>query len=338
MELRLNSSGNKGEYVLDLTKLRISMLGTLTIIIGISTAFFAVILGYLGLLNIFSLLVLASLFNIVQWLFAPYLINTLYRVKDVKEDESPKLYRMVKRLSAKSGVKMPGLGIANISLPNAFAYGSPVAGKRVVITQGLLDTLEDEEVEAVIGHELGHLKHRDVQIMMLVSFLPSLFYILGRSTMFSAYYGRYYNERRRNGGMYIIGAISMLTYFVLMLFTLSLSRLREYYADSHSVSIVEDGSRKLSEGLAKIAMKTRRMRIGNQKEAFMFNGFKSLFISDPDRAILDSSRIERYIKPSDQEIVGRLLNRRVSSTDTLLELFSTHPNITKRLKNLRLYE
>lgn len=314
------------------------MLGTLAVIIGISTAFFAVILEYLGLLNIASLVVLVALFNMVQWLFAPHLINTMYRVREVKHEDSPRLYRMVERLSTESGIRMPRLGIANIPIPNAFAYGSPIAGNRVAVTKGLLNTLEDEEVEAVLGHELGHLKHRDVQVMMLVSFLPSLFYLIGRSAMFSAYYGGYYGRGRREGGgaALLIGMTSMLVYFVLLLFTLSLSRLREYYADRHSASIVEDGPRKLSEGLAKIASKTGRMRMRRQREAFTLNSFKTLFISDPDRAESDATQIaEHALATSDQALVQRLLSRRVTTADRIMELFSTHPNITKRLRALQ---
>lgn len=315
------------------------MLGTLSFIIAISTIFFAVIfsLAVPALLNIFSLVTIVALFNIIQWLLAPHLINAIYKIKEVKVEDSPKLYRMVERLSARSGVKQPKIGIANISIPNAFAYGSPITGNYLAVTLGLLNTLEEEEVEAVLGHEFGHIKHRDVQIMMLVSFLPSLFYIVGRSIMFSSYYGRYYREDRRGGGTYIIGTISMLVYFVLMLFTFSLSRLREYYADSYSTSIVDDGPRKLSEGLAKITSKTRGMRMRKDQEAFMFNGFKSLFISDPDRAEVDSAQIEQYVsKLPDQAIVERIVRRRITTVDAILELFSTHPNITKRLKNLQM--
>lgn len=233
----------------------------------------------------------------------------------------------------KSGIKIPKLGVAEIALPNAFAYGSPITGNHLAVTQGLLETLEEEEIEAVLGHELGHLKHRDVQIMMIISFLPSLFYLIGRSVMFTAYYG----ERRRDSGSYIVGTVSMLVYFILMLFTLSLSRLREYYADSHSISIIDDGPRKLSEGLAKIVLKTRNMRSSSFKEGFTFNSFKSLFISDPDRAEIDSAEILQY-KPrsSDRELVGGILERRVTSADAILELFSTHPNITKRLRAIQM--
>jgi heat shock protein HtpX len=285
------------------------MLGTLAIMIGASTVFFAVLLKLMGSLNIIFLAALVALFNIAQWLFAPYLINAVYKVKEVKPTEFPKLHAMIDKLSRKSGIKKPKLGVAAIPVPNAFAYGSPLTGNRVAITQGLLDTLEEEEVEAVLGHELGHLKHRDVQIMMMVSFLPSL-----------------------------VGMASMAMYFVLLLFTLALSRLREYYADHHSALIVEDGPRKLSEGLAKIVSKTRRIKHQRQK-IFMFNGFKPLFISDPDNVEKDIVKAEESLTASsDRELVNRLLQGRVTTTERLMELFSTHPNITRRLKALKVLE
>ncbi|MFQ6081336.1 MAG: zinc metalloprotease HtpX [Candidatus Bathyarchaeia archaeon] len=319
---------------MSLWKLRLSMFGTLAIIIGVSSVFFAVLLEYLGFLDLISLVALVASFNIIQWLLAPHLINALYKVKEVKPSDSPKLHAIVERLSRKSGIKKPKLGIASIPIPNAFAYGSPVAGNRVAVTTGLLDTLEEEEVEAVLGHELGHLKHRDVQIMMLASFLPSLVYLTGRSALYSAYYG---GSRREGGAAAIlIGIASMVVYWVLLLFTLGLSRLREYYADRHSASVVEDGPRKLSEGLAKIVSKTGRMRSSRRRGAFTFNSFKALFISDPDKAERDVAEIAKYISStSDQALVERLLQRRVTTADRIMELLSTHPNITKRLRALQ---
>lgn len=316
------------------------MYGTLAIIIGMSTAFFAAIfVGVLGISNILLLVVFVAIFNIVQWLLAPYMINALYRVKAIKPEESPELYATVERLATKSGIKKPKLGIANIPIPNAFAYGSPIAGNHVAVTQGLIDTLDGEEVEAVLGHEFGHLKHKDVQIMMLVSFLPALFFIIGRSIMFSAYFGGRRGREGGSGAAILIGMACMLMYFVLTLFTLGLSRLREYYADRHSASVVEEGPRKLSEGLAKIVSKTGRMKTSRQKQAFAFSGFKNLFISDPDRAEVDSAQIAQFAPGlSDQALVEKLLRRRVTSGDRLMELFSSHPNITKRLKALQALE
>ncbi|MEM2936704.1 MAG: zinc metalloprotease HtpX [Candidatus Bathyarchaeia archaeon] len=323
---------------MNLWKLRLSMLGTLAVIFGVSTLFFAAILDVLGLLNIFTLILFVLPFNLIQWLFAPHLINAMYRVKEVKREDSPKLYGMVEDLASKSGVEKPKLGIANIPIPNAFAYGSPISGNYIAVTQGLLNTLDMEEVEAVVGHEFGHIKHRDVQIMMLVSFLPALFYYIGQMIMYSVYYGG--SRQRREGGgeglAMLIGVLSMVVYFVLTLFIMGLSRLREYYADSHSASIVEDGPRKLSEGLAKIVSKTGRMRVRRQEEAFALNGFKSLFISDPDTAEVDSAQIAYYAPEfSDEALVERLLRKKVTGADRLMEIFSTHPNITKRLRALR---
>jgi len=315
------------------------MYGTLALIIGISTAFFAAILWLLGISNIIVLVVFVAIFNIAQWLLAPYMINALYRVRHIKPEESPELYSTVERIALKSGIKKPKLGIANIPIPNAFAYGSPIAGNHVAVTQGLLDTLDGEEVEAVLGHELGHLKHKDVQIMMLVSFLPALFYIIGRSIMFSAYYGGRRDREGGSGAAILIGMACMLMYFVLTLFTLGLSRLREYYADRHSASVVEEGPRKLSVGLAKIVSKTGRMKTSRQKQAFAFSGFKNLFISDPDRAEVDSAQVSQFaLGLSDQALVEQLLRRRVTSGDRLMEMFSSHPNITKRLKALQTLE
>jgi heat shock protein HtpX len=241
---------------------------------------------------------------------------------------------MVEELSRKSGIKMPKVMVANIPVPNAFAYGSPIAGTRVAVTNELLKTLEDEEVEAVIGHELGHLKHRDVQVMMFISILPAIFYFIGYSMLLSSMFGRR-DERGGSEAAVIIGIASMVVYWILYIFTLHLSRLREYYADRHSASIVEDGPRKLSEGLAKIAKSSKRMK-KVRKDVSNFSSFKSLFIADPDRAELDSAAIaQKGAFTSDQKLVESTLRRKVTTLDRIAEVLSTHPNIVKRLRALQ---
>jgi len=315
-------------------KLQFSMLGTLAVIIGLSTLFFTLLLTLTGAFNFITLIIFVALFNIVQWLFAPYLIDLIYRVRRVSKSENPKLYGMVERLSQKSGIKMPWVMIANIPVPNAFAYGSPVARTRVAVTQGLLETLEDEEVEAVIGHELGHLKHRDVQVMMFVSLLPAIFYFIGYSMILSSMFRRR-DERDGSAIAIVIGMACMLAYWILYIFTLYLSRLREYYADRHSANIVEEGPRKLSEGLAKIVHSSRRMRRTRQ-DTGNFNSFKSLFIADPDRAELDTAAItEARTFAADQKLVEEVLRRRVTTLDRIAEILSSHPNIVKRLRALQ---
>jgi heat shock protein HtpX len=319
---------------MSLWKLRFSILGTLAIIIGLSTLFFTVLLSLTGAFNLLTLIIFVVLFNIAQWLFAPYLIDAMYRVKKTSRSENPKLYGMVEELSRKSGVKTPKVMLANIPVPNAFAYGSPIAGTRVAVTNELLKTLEDEEVEAVIGHELGHLKHRDVQVMMFISILPAIFYFIGYSMLLSSMFGRR-DERGGGQAAVIIGIACMVAYWILYIFTLYLSRLREYYADRHSASIVEDGPRKLSEGLAKIANSSKRMKKA-RKDVSNFSSFKSLFIADPDRAELDSAAIAQTgALASDQKLVESTLRRKVTTLDRIAEVLSTHPNIVKRLRALQ---
>ncbi len=315
-----------------LLRLRASIVGTMAIIIALSTLFFTVILTLTGAFNITSLIVFVIGFNILQWLISPYLIDALYRVRPIQASDNPELYAKVKELSRKSGIKMPKLMLARIPIPNAFAYGSPVAGSRVAVTEGLVKTLDSEEVEAVIGHELGHLKHRDVQVMMFVSILPAIFYFIGYSLMLSSMFG----GRSRNdsgGAAAVIGIVSIFLYWILTLFTLHLSRLREYYADRHSASIVADGPRKLSQGLAKIVHENRRIKTSKPKSA-QLNSFKALFISDPDTATSDSKAMSK-LGVTESKLVEEVLARKVSSVDRFLELFSTHPNIVRRLRALQ---
>jgi heat shock protein HtpX len=315
-----------------LWKLRLSLIGTLALIIGLSTFFFTVILSLAGV-SLLLMPFIVVIFNIIQWLVSPYLIDAIYRVKEVKPQEDPKLYQMVERLSKKSKIRKPKLMKAKMPIPNAFAYSSPLTGSKVAVTTGLLENLDSEEVEAVIGHELGHLKHRDVQVMMFVSILPAIFYFIGYSMLLSSMFGR--RDSRDSGGTAIIGIISILLYWILTLFTLYFSRIREYYADRHSASIVDDGARKLSEGLAKIVNSTHNMKKGRRAKGGS-NSFKALFISDPDRSALDAAALSHLRRGmGDKMLVDEVLRKRITTFDRIMEVFSTHPNIVKRLKALQ---
>ena len=322
---------------MSLLKLRLSMIGTLAFIIGASTLAFAVIMSFTGALNFVVLGPMVVGFNLLQWLFAPRLIDALYKVREVSKAENPRLYGMVEGLSAKSGLKMPKVMLANIPMPNAFAYGSPIYGSRVAVTRGALDALEEEEVEAVIGHELGHLKHRDVQIMMFASVLPAIFYFVGYSMMMSAWFGGGRNRQEGGAAPVLIGMASMAIYWVLSLLVLGLSRLREYYADRHGASIVEDGPRKLSEALAKIVTVSAKAKRKHREAATTrVSSFKTLFIDDPDRAERDAAEIAQSRKvKTDHDLVRDFVSRKVSTLDRLLELFSSHPNMVNRLNALQ---
>lgn len=166
-------------------QLRLSMLATMTMIIGLSTLILTGIMLYFGVFNIIAVGVIVVVINVAQWLFAPYLLGAVYRIRKISESENPQLHQIVNNLSKKCGIQTPQLMLAQIPVPNAFAYGSPISGSRVAVTPGLLTALSTDEVEAVLGHELGHLRHRDVQVMMAVSCLPSVFMFLGYSLLWS---------------------------------------------------------------------------------------------------------------------------------------------------------
>jgi heat shock protein HtpX len=169
---------------------------------------------------------------------------------------------------------------------------------------------------------------------MVVSFLPALFYYIGFSLMLS---GMYRGRRDESGGSALIGIGFLIFSWVLNLFILYLSRLREYYADRHSVSVVNDGAHKLSMGLAKIVNTTRRINNAAKakKEKPNSNAFKALFIADPDRASADSAELAATEVGSDQNLVQQITSKKLTFSDKLLEAFSTHPNIVKRLQALR---
>jgi heat shock protein HtpX len=318
-----------------LLKLRLTMVVTVALIIGVTTLAFSAILWWFNILDVFTLLIMVGIFNLAQWLFAPYLVNMMYGVKKTELGEHIELQTMLERISQRSGIKTPRLMISRLTIPNAFAYGSPLTGNMVAITDGLLTGLDPEEVEAVIGHEVGHLKHRDMQVIMFVSFLPSLFYILARSLLWSSWLGGGNNRKNDNGaGLAIVGGLSMIIYFILTLLNLGLSRQREYFADRHATEVVDDGARKLSEGLAKISSKTWTQQRSGKKVAD--SGFKTLFISDPDRAGIDVAEIQAArFGETDSHLVEEILHHRVSGFDSFMELFSTHPNIVKRLEALQ---
>jgi len=153
--------------------------------------------------------------------------------------------------------------------------------------------------------------------------------------MLSARFGG--GRQRDEGGAspILIGIACMAIYWVLTLFVLGLSRLREYYADQRSAATVDDGARKLSEALAKIVASTGRFR-SQHREVGSLNSFKALFISDPDRANRDEVELAgTRMFSTDQQLVQEILSRKITTVDRVLELLSTHPNIVKRLQALQ---
>jgi len=308
-----------------LEDLRLSMILTLAFIFGLTTLAFVFLMDVLGLASPLAALIIAVVFNMGQWLVSPFLVELFYHVRELPYSEAPHVHQALEEVVARSGLReRPKLMIAEVPYPNAFAYGSPLTGNKVAVTRGLLNTLSKEEIAGVLGHEVGHIVHRDVQIMTFVSVLPAFFYILGRMFLYSGG-----GRDRDRGGVIALGFLSLLIYFILSLANLHLSRIREYYADYHSVKTAPSpsiGAARLMSALAKIVSYTGRMKL--QGAELRVAGFKELFIADPDRAVEDMESLEGY------QLARRIAERRVTLADKILELFSTHPNIVERLRRL----
>jgi len=278
---------------------------------------------------------LVIIVHMLQWLFAPYIIESLYRVKHIDEHDRRYhwLISIVSELARRSGLKtVPKIGIADIEIPNAFAYESPLTGPRIAITKRLLEIAPQDELEAILAHELGHIKHRDVVVMMIVSIIPAIIYWLGNILMRIGIFGSVLEgpTSRRSSSTPIfallIGIVLIAIAVVFNLIVLYLSRLREYYADAHSVSIVPLGGTKLKRALTRILIDTgylKRLGLNISK----YTHLKALFIADPELSIRVRSR---SLSP---EVLDRIAEE-IKSIEEASDILSTHPHPAKRFRFL----
>ncbi len=295
--------------------LRVDMMLTISLIIAVSGFVFIYLLG--PSVGLVGGVVLALLFNFFMWLISPYLIKAMYRLRPVSSGEMPWLYSMVRMLAERSGLKrMPQVFIAPTEVPNAFAFGSPIFGYGVAVTEGLLRILDEEEIEAVLGHEIGHIKHGDMHVMMIATTLPAIFLQIGRWFIWGSMFGYGGSRDRDNSGsLYLLGVALTVIGWLLYLLALRLSRLREFYADAHSALTVERGAEKLQRALVKIAKNTDP-RLGAQLASA-----KALMITDPTQRELD-------------EDLRSIMEREESFFERIMSLFSTHPRLKERLMKL----
>lgn len=315
-----------------LWKLWAVMILTFLGMVGVTALFIAPILMALGTFTPLALASIVFVWVFIEWLISPKLIEALYNVRPVPEWEYRWLHEALERVKVRSGYKKPiKLMIADMPIPNAFAYGSLLTGPRVAVTRGLLNTLDRGEVEAVLGHEVGHLRHRDVQIAMTLSVLPALVYMIATTLYYAGWFGSWSDREEGGGGMILMamGMLGFLIYFILNLLLLAFSRQREYYADFNGANVVDGGALKLASALVKISNASSRVRnMGVKKDISSYSRFKALLILDPEAAqpvYFDRGRIE---------VVKRVARREITLAEKFAELFSTHPNIVKRLRFL----
>ena len=267
------------------------------------TALFAIIgfaIGwFLGdpLLYTIIAVVIAAIFNITAFLYSDKFVLAATGAKLVSPNEHPKLHAIVERVAREAGIPKPKVAIINKSIPNAFATGRSPNKAIVAVTDGLLKTLSEDEIEAVIGHEIAHIKHRDTLIMTLAATIAgAIGYLafIGRTAFFFG------GARDRDEGLSLILLLAMiLAPIAAMFIQLAISRANEYRADEGAAFITKRPL-SLARALSKIEMAVRRRPLSDVSPAT-----SPLWIVNPIRG------------------------------DSLAELFSTHPPTEKRIARLK---
>ena len=293
---------------------------------------------YAGVGNAAIYIILAVVIMGFQYLIGPSLVSMMMRVKYVSQKEEPELHQMVAELANAAGIPKPKVGVSQLSIPNAFAFGKTQGDGRVCITQGIQRLLSKDELKAVLGHEIAHLKHRDMMIITLLSVIPFIFYWIAWSFMWRGMFG---GGRQGAGYAALIGLGAMIAYFVTNLLVLAGSRIREYYADERSVRL-GNPSHHLASALYKLVYSSAQARRSARGEGELRRvaGLRALFLNDVGRAyneIQELKAIDRdYSGTIDQNELLALRTKRVrlGSGEKIAELFTTHPNMLKRIKHL----
>ncbi len=252
-------------------------------------------------------------------------------VKYVTEQQAPELHQMVSELAMNAGIPKPKIGVSETNIPNAFAFGRTKRDGRVCVTRGILNTLNKDELKAVLGHELSHIKHNDMAVTTLVSAVPLICYYIALSFIFSG--------DSRNGGGILIGVLAIAAYFIGQLIVLFISRTREYYADQGSIEIGGKPD-KLASALYKLVYGAAK---SPKEEVKDIQGVKAFFLNDISNARDDIEQLSQLDLNRDGEIseieLAQLKSKNVNikTSDKVMELFSTHPNMLKRIERLAEY-
>ncbi len=188
---------------------------------------FALLMGeYFGGQNGMVLaLVIAGVMNFVSYFFSDKIALAMYRAQPVSREQLPRVYRVVEQFTSRMGIPMPKIYVIPTESPNAFATGRNPNHASVAVTQGILDLLDDEELEGVLAHELGHVRNRDILISSIAATLAGAITMLAR---LGFWFGGARDDRDRGGGIFML----IVAPIAAMLIQLAVSRSREYEADA----------------------------------------------------------------------------------------------------------
>ena len=266
-------------------------------ILGILYIIFLSILHYLGV-GYIPLAIIASAMILAQWYFSDKIVLWSSGAKIVTREQHPKLHEIVERLSTNNALPKPKVAIVNSNVPNAFATGKSPKSSLVAVTTGLLDLLDDDELEAVIGHELTHVRSRDVLVLTLASVFSMVAWYL---VQFGFYGGLQSRDRNSAGSGAIVLLVAVVTWIVSFLIIRAISRYREYSADRGG-AIMTGKPDKLATALLKISGKIKDIPPNELKNIQKLNAF--------------------FIVPA-------------LSGSSIANLFSSHPPVEKRVQKLK---
>jgi heat shock protein HtpX len=324
----------------NLAQLKLAMYIPIVLVGIIFSAFLIAIMWILQLNYIWSF-ILAGLFILLEYLIGPAIVRASTRLRYLKSGENPWLETTVNELAQKSGIPIPKLAIVPNPAPNAFVFGRTQRDATLAVHEGLLKNLNQKEVVGVIGHELGHIKHRDFLVMTALSSLPLIAFLIFRIAFEAGWLGGRTSRRKEGGGfavaMFAVAAISYIIYIVSLLFVMRLSRLREHFADAYS-AYVTNSPRSLESALTKI---TYGLSLVPNPEN---QGARTLYIGDPALAKLEVqsiiSRKEEYDLDKDGVLDERELELAMEKEAksrwlAINRWFQTHPATFQRILLLR---
>lgn len=239
-----------------------------------------------------------TIYALIQYFAASKLAVAMSGAKEIQKRDNPRLYRIVENLSITLGMPMPKVYIMNDPAPNAFATGRNPKNAIVAATTGLLDIMDDREVEAVMAHEMGHVQNYDIRVSMIAFGLVSAIGLLSDIVLRMLFFGGDRRDNNTHPAVYLVGlVIVILAPIIAAIVQMAVSRQREYLADATGVMTTRD-----AEGLARALEK---LRTYGQPMRRQHSASAHLFISNP-------------LKKS-----------------FFANLFSTHPPLEDRIKRLR---
>jgi heat shock protein HtpX len=244
--------------------------------------------------------VISVAMNFTAYFYSDKIALASYRAQPVTREQLPRAYEVVERLAAKDGIPVPKIYVIPTESPNAFATGRNPQHASVAVTHGILGLLDDEELEGVLAHELGHVKNRDILTSSIVATLAGAITLIARMTYYAELFGfgGGRGSRDRNGGALTALAMLILAPFAAMLIQLAISRSREYEADATGAHTTGNPYA-LARALSKLEDYSKRVPLqATPSTAHLFiiapllgGGFGSLFSTHPPT----KERIRRLI-------------------------------------------